>query len=64
MCTYDAMVYVEELERNQQRYTVFNKRMPRKGPESPFDLQSENWKECEWAPAFDEDTDPVWHGHK
>lgn len=65
MCTYDAMAYMEELENNNQPYVVYDKQLPRKGPGSPFDPIKAKWKDCEeWAPAFEDDTGPVWNGHK
>ncbi len=31
---------------------------------NPFNPESEHWKDTEWAPAYDEDQDPVWNGFK
>jgi hypothetical protein len=34
----------------------------------PFDPQSRHWQEGDWAPAYDDDPDPIadgkWLGHK
>lgn len=64
ICTYEAMTYIKELENNNLPYVVHNIDLPRKGSGSPFDPKKAKWRGCEWAPAFDEDPDPIWNGHK
>ncbi|GAB7521540.1 hypothetical protein [Paraburkholderia sp. 2C] len=43
---------------------IYNRRLPRLGPDKPFDLAHPRWANRVWAPAWDDDTDPEWNGHK
>ena len=33
-------------------------RLPRRGPDTPFDPEHPRWADAEWAPPLDEDPDP------
>lgn len=44
---------------------VYGFRLPRRDPTNPFKLDHPKWQGCEFAPCWDEDTDPiVAGGHK
>jgi hypothetical protein len=38
---------------------AYNERLPRRGPETPFDEDHPRWEGQEWAPPLAEDPDPV-----
>jgi hypothetical protein len=60
--------YLDLAERYRQEgrsYIVYGFKRPRTGPGVPFDPNSERWKGCVFAPAFDEDPDPIAaNGHR
>ena len=64
MCTFDAMMYIQELEERNRPYFVSWEKLPRMGAGSPFDLTKEKWKEQKFAPSFYEDTDPIWDEYR
>ena len=37
-------------------------RLPRRGPDTPFDPEHPRWADAEWAPPLDEDPDPEVRG--
>ena len=44
---------------------VYNRRLPRLDPvRSPFDPAHPRWIDYEWAPAFEDDTDPLYQDFK
>lgn len=45
-------------------YYLYNESYPRLDPNNPFDLTKEKWKNCRWAPAYDDDSDEPYKGHK
>ncbi|MBN2807897.1 MAG: DnaB-like helicase C-terminal domain-containing protein [Deltaproteobacteria bacterium] len=62
LCTYKAIQCMEKLAGENQLFEIFTQQLPRK--DAPFDPEHGRWKDCEWAPAYDDDSDPVWKGHK
>ena len=53
---------MQRLESEQEPYILYNTRLPREG--TIFDPAAKKWQDRAWAPAFDEDTDEIWNGHK
>jgi hypothetical protein len=43
---------------------VYNKRYPRLDPQSPWDLKNKKWDNVSFHSSWEDDTDPVWNGHK
>lgn len=43
---------------------IYNRQLPRRGLGKPFDLTHPRWANREWAPAWEDDPDPEWNGHK
>ena len=64
LCTHDAMRMIESLSKAGQSHIIYNCRLPRAGPDVPFDFESPRWKDYEVACAYDDDPDPVWNGFK
>lgn len=65
MCTADAMALMERLTLSQERHWVYNQRMPRDEPGvTPFDRASAKWRNTQFAPSLNEDTDPEWNGFR
>jgi hypothetical protein len=53
---------IRQLQSENKPCMVYGYKMPRHG--SIFDPASPKWKDTVFAPAWDEDTDPVFEGHK
>lgn len=66
LCTHAAMKLIDELKAKGEPCMVYNTKSPRKGSrlEIYVDHEHPRWKDRHWASSFDEDTDPVWNGHK
>ena len=64
LCTHDAMRTIEALAEAGQAYLVYNRRLPRRGADVPFDPEHPRWRGHEFACAYDDDLDPVWNGFK
>lgn len=65
LCTARFEAEVARLHALRMPCMVYSWRRPRKDPANPFDLNSEKWKNAEFAPAWDDDTDPIADGgHK
>ena len=45
-------------------YILHNGHRPRRFPGVPFDPSKARWKEANWAPSLEEDSDPEWHGQR
>lgn len=43
---------------------IYRHDRPREGLGTPFDRSHPKWNNVESAPAWDDDLDPVWNGHK
>jgi len=43
---------------------IYNSSYPRLDPNNPFDPAAERWKDCQWAPAYDDDNDEPYKGFK
>lgn len=43
---------------------IYNRKLPRRGLDQPFDLTHPRWANREFAPAWEDDPDPEWNGHK
>ncbi len=68
LSTAAAIQLLNSLSEQNEPCWLYNKRLPRHGSAIPFDAHSTRWKKVEWAPAYDEDADPIadgkWLGHK
>ncbi len=62
ICLFDALKRMAELEANNQPHVALNRELPKLG--SPFNPKHEKWKNREFVPAYDEDSDPVVDGYK
>ncbi|AIS95995.1 hypothetical protein BTHA_1287 [Burkholderia thailandensis MSMB59] len=43
---------------------IYNRQLPRRGLDKPFDLTHPRWANREWVLAWEDDPDPEWNGHK
>lgn len=59
-----AIELMNSLKERNEPYWLYNKKVPRLGSNIPFNLQSPRWQGVDWAPAYDEDPDPIsdWEG--
>jgi hypothetical protein len=62
LTTAAAMRLLERLKAENEPCVLYNARLPRAG--SIFDPTAEKWQSVEWAPAYEEDKDESWNGHK
>lgn len=62
LTTAEAMKLIDRLEKENEPYMLYNDKRPRKG--TIFDPTAKKWQNAKWAPAFDEDGDEIWNGHK
>ena len=60
LSTYEAMNQIRTLRKSGVSAIIYNVRIPREC--DLFDVSNEKW--TEWAPAFEDDTDQLWNGHK
>lgn len=60
--TAAAMKLMRRLADEKEPCMVYNALLPRK--DSSLDPNDYKWKDAEWAPAFDDDPDEIWEGHK
>ena len=58
LCIADYKKRVTTFDQEEDLAFVYNRRHPRRGPDTPFDESHERWEGVEWAPPFDEDPDP------
>ena len=60
LSTKAAFDLMHVLSKKKEPHIIYNSRLPRLGPDTPFDPDSKRWPaDTEWAPAYDEDTDPI-----
>ena len=65
LCIHDYLERKAEINARKGLAWVYNVRLPRRGPATPFDENHPRWKDAEWAPPLDEDPDPpVEGGHR
>lgn len=62
MCTAESHELETRLLAEQKHFFVYNVQRPRFG--GPFDQTAPKWAQVIFAPAYDDDPDPVWKGHK
>jgi len=62
LSTAAATELVEKLGEQNEPYWLYNTKVPRLGSTIPFDPQSPQWQDIEWASAYDDDPDPVAEG--
>lgn len=62
MSTYEALNEIAKLKKAGKTYIIYNRSLPRSGPDTPFSKS----KSTKWAPAYDDDPDLPWGkmGHK
>ncbi len=59
LSTAAAMQLLKSLEERNEPCWLYNTSSPRLGSTIPFDPQSKHWQGVKWAPAYDDDPDPV-----
>lgn len=59
LSTAAAVELLAELKARGEPYWLYNQRLPRRDPANPFDVNHPRWQDVEWAPAYDDDSDPV-----
>ena len=64
LTTNEMHLLCKKLEKENKGYILYNWSRPRAGDDVPFDFNSNRWKGCITAPAYDEDTDTPWRYHK
>ena len=64
LCTSACMLKLDELTLSNSLYVLYGWKRPRRFPGMPFDPNSERWKDAQWAPALEDDSDPEWSGHR
>jgi hypothetical protein len=65
LCTHDFLVRMRELQAAGKSCMVYGWSRPRRDPRNPFDMNHPRWKDREFAPSWDDDTDPIVEGgHK
>ena len=64
LSTKEAMDLIESLKSHDKGCLIYNRRLPRQGMDVPFDFSNYKWADYEIAPAYEDDLDPVWTGHK
>lgn len=63
LCTYDAQMLIGSLRERGEGFLVYATNVPRQG-ETPFDFSHPRWSGVTPAPAYEDDTDPEWKGHR
>lgn len=64
LCTAQCAALTDQLTLEKKPFIVYGWKRPRKYPGMPFSPSSKRWRDTEWAPDFDLDTDPLWDGYK
>ena len=66
LCTADAFALTARLRAEGKPHIIVKcLKVPRLDPaHSPLHPGMKTWKNSEWAPAWDDDPDPEWKGHK
>jgi hypothetical protein len=65
LSTAVAMALIDELERDNKPYIIYNRQIPRFEPGvTPFDVTKSKWQNTKFAPALSSDPDPQWEGHR
>lgn len=65
LCNAQFEAEIERLARHGMSCLVYSWRRPRKDSTNPWDLNNDKWNGVDFAPSWDDDTDPVIAGgHK
>ncbi len=60
MATREAVELMDRLNAEGKPYWVYNRKLPRADlRNTPWDFDSYNWKDQEWAPPYDADPDLI-----
>ncbi len=59
LSTAAAFELLDNLKERNEPCWLYNTSSPRLGSTIPFDPQSKHWQGLRWAPAYDDDPDPV-----
>ena len=60
LCSAAAKQLRGQLKEANEPYWLYNRKFPRLDPiNAPFDRFSEKWINADWAPSFEDDTDPI-----
>ena len=62
LCISDYEHRLSEFNHDEEVAFVYNERLPRRGPDTPFDERHHRWEDFEWAPPLDKDPDPAIEG--
>jgi len=61
LCTHDAFTLLDQLNASGESWVLYNKHHPRYDLiNTPFDFNHPQWQNRIFAPAYEQDTDPVW----
>ena len=63
LCTHDAKKLMDFLDEKGEGYLVYTTSVPRQG-NTPFDFSHSRWDGVMPAPAYEDDTDTEWEGHR
>lgn len=55
--TQRAFAFMEQLDREEEPHWIYNRLIPHLDPVNPLDPTHPKWRDTDWAPAYDEDTD-------
>jgi hypothetical protein len=64
LCMHDAYALERELRARRETFITHNRQHPRFDPRRPFDPNAKKWANVEWAPCFEDDTDPLYKGFR
>ncbi|WP_125889912.1 hypothetical protein [Pseudomonas luteola] len=66
LATAAAHELMGQLQRAGEPYWLYNKRLRRlpSAGSPPWNTDAPQWKDAEWAPAYPDDPDPPYQGHK
>ncbi|MBB4865337.1 hypothetical protein HNP46_004218 [Pseudomonas nitritireducens] len=64
LCYAEYKRLTAEIIARGEGYFSTNRQQPRMGPDTPFDPNAERWRGVTFAPAFDDDPDPICNGFK
>ena len=62
LCIHAYRKQVDRIERTGDLAWEYNERLPRRGPDTPFDPSHPRSESFEWAPPLEEDSDPEIEG--
>ena len=64
LSTAACMAKLQEIKTLKDLYILYGSKRPRRFPGMPFDPNNKQWHGVQWAPALQDDPDPMWNGNK